>query len=312
MVLVIPRVVAERFLDAKSTMEALRSVMIEESEGNTFHVPPFGGSKSKRRTFRLVGGGLYGMGRMGVRAGVTQLFDTESGELIAIVGGATRWRLAATMALAASYLARPDARRVGLLGSGRNALGILECLKLVRPIARVDLYSPTPEHRARFADHATEALGIPVTAHDQPMAAVAAADIIVVGTSSYTPVLSYPDLHPGVHITSMGMSTELDESIYLQVDQFVAPSRDQEVESHSPVAAPHVEGELYRLVNEGRFDPASIVELGSILQGDVSPRNGPTDISLFRESRGGVGDVALANWVYERAREAGLGVEIDL
>jgi ornithine cyclodeaminase/alanine dehydrogenase-like protein (mu-crystallin family) len=312
MVLIVPRDVADRFLDAESAMEALQTVMVEESEGTTFHVPPFGGSKSKRKTFRLVGGGLYGLGRMGVRAGVTQLFDTESGELLAIVGGATAWRLAATMALAAQYLARPNARRVGLLGSGRNALRVLECLKLVRPIERVDLYSPTPAHRMRFAEHATAALGIPVAAHDQPQAAIADADILVVGTSSYTPVLSFTDLNPGMHVTSMGMSTELDESIYLRVDQFVAPNREQEVESASPVAAPHVEGILYRLVQDGRYDPRSIVELGSIIKGDVAPRNGPSDINLFRESRGGVGDVALANWVYEYARSAGLGVEVDL
>jgi alanine dehydrogenase len=293
-------------------MEALRPVMLEEASGTTFHVPPFGGSKSERPTFRMVGGGLYGLERMGVRAGVTQLFDTESGELIAIVGGGSHWRVGATMGLAADYLARPDAFRVGLLGSGRNALPILECLKLVRPIEHVDLYSPTPAHRTRLADQATEVLGIPVVAHDSPGPAIAEADIIVVGTSSYTPVLSYSDLHPGVHVTSMGMSTELDDSIYLQVDQFVAPSREQEVDSQSPVAAPHVEGHLYRLVQEGRYNPDRIVELGSIIKGDVAPRNGPNDINLFRESRGGVGDVALASFVYERAREAGQGVEINL
>src|SRR6266516_3774467 len=109
MTLVIPREVAERFLDARATIEALRPVMLEEASGTTFHVPPFGGSKSERPTFRMVGGGLYGLGRMGVRAGITQLFDAETGELIAVVGGATRWRVAATMALGADYLARPDA-----------------------------------------------------------------------------------------------------------------------------------------------------------------------------------------------------------
>src|SRR5437660_1269746 len=116
MALIVPRDVAERFLDPASAMEALRVVMIEEAAASTFHMPPFGGSKSERRTFRLVGGGLYGIGRMGVRAGVTQLFDTETGELIAVVGGATTLRVGATMGLAAQYLARPDARSVGLLG----------------------------------------------------------------------------------------------------------------------------------------------------------------------------------------------------
>ena len=312
MALIISREVGERLLDARGAMEALRPVMVEEAAGTTLHMPPFGGSKSARPTFRLVGGGLYGMQRMGVRAGATQLFDTETGRLLAIVGGATGWRVAATMGLAAQYLTRPDATRVGLLGSGRNALPILECLALVRPIERVDLFSPTPEHRERLAGQASSVLNIPVTAHDSPRPAIAGADILIVGTSSYSPVLSFADLHPGTHVTSMGMSTELDESVYLEVDQFVAPSAGQEVDSHSPVAAPHIEGALYQLAQAGRWDTNRIVELGAIIEGEIPARNGPEDINLFRESRGGPGDIALANWVYERAKEQGLGVEVDL
>ncbi len=312
MALIIPREVGEQLLDAQGAMDALRPVMVEEAAGTTLHMPPFGGSKSARPTFRLVGGGLYGMQRMGVRAGATQLFDTETGRLLAIVGGATQWRVAATMGLGAQYLARPDAARVGLLGSGRNALPILQCLALVRPIDRVDLFSPTPAHRERLAEQATQALNIPVTAHDNPRPAIADADILVVGTSSYSPVVSFSDLHPGMHVTSMGMSVELDESVYLQVDQVVAPSAEQEIDSHNPIAAPHIEGVLYQLVNAGRWDSSRIVELGSIIEGEVPARNGADDINLFRESRGGPGDIALANWVYERARERGLGVEIDL
>src|SRR5439155_3240287 len=152
--LIIPRDVAEQLLDPRSAMDALRPVMIEEAAGTTLHMPPFGGSKSARPTFRLVGGGLYGMQRMGVRAGATQLFDTETGRLLAIVGGATGWRVAATMGLAAQYLAQPDAARVGLLGSGRNALPILQCLALVRHIERVDAYSPTQAPRERLAEQA--------------------------------------------------------------------------------------------------------------------------------------------------------------
>ncbi len=245
-------------------------------------------------------------------ATASELFDTETGRLLAIVGGATQWRVAATMGLGAQYLARPDAARVGLLGSGRNALPILQCLALVRPIDRVDLFSPTPAHRERLAEQATQALNIPVTAHDNPRPAIADADILVVGTSSYSPVVSFSDLHPGMHVTSMGMSVELDESVYLQVDQVVAPSAEQEIDSHNPIAAPHIEGVLYQLVNAGRWDSSRIVELGSIIEGEVPARNGADDINLFRESRGGPGDIALANWVYERARERGLGVEIDL
>ncbi|HEY3117955.1 MAG TPA: ornithine cyclodeaminase family protein, partial [Chloroflexota bacterium] len=68
----------------------------------------------------------------------------------------------------------------------------------------------------------------------------------------------------------------------------------------------------WKMVREGRYDPARIVELGSIIKGEVAARNGPNDITLFRDARGGVGDIALANDVYERARAQGLGIEFEL
>ena len=69
---------------------------------------------------------------------------------------------------------------------------------------------------------------------------------------------------------------------------------------------------LAGLIEEGKMKPESIVELGSIIDGNVAPCNGPADITLFRESQGGVGDIALANYLYEYARDHGLGVEVDL
>ncbi len=300
-------------MDLERAMSVLVSVMVEEAEGTSFHVPPFGGSKSERKTFRLVGGGLYGIGRMGIRLSGVHLLDAQTGELLAIVGGdAPNLRIAATMALAARYLARPDARSIAILGSGRNALLILEGLKMVRPIERVNVFSPTPAHRARLAERASATLEIPATAQATLREAIAGMDIIVVATSSYTPVLAYSDLRPGVHVTSMGMTTELDESIFLNVDQFVAQNREQEIDCGRPDVHPHVEGLLWKMVGEGRYDPARIVELGSIIKGKVGPRNGPSDITLFRDSRGGVSDIALANDVYERARAQGLGIEFEL
>jgi alanine dehydrogenase len=314
MALILGKKDVQGLLDPLRAMQVLEPVMLEELEGSTFHMPPFGGSSTKRRTFRTVGGGLYGLGRMGIRAGGhCTLYDTATGELLAFMSyGWGVLRVGATMALGARYLARPDARSVGLLGSGHNALNILQCLKVVRPIERVETYSPTPEHRTAFAARATSTLGIPVVAHDDPREVIADVDIIAVATNSPTPVLFFSDLRPGVHVTSMGQTTELDESIFLGVDQFVAPSRAQEIDTASPNAHPHIEGFLHRMVQEGRYDPARIVELGAIIKGDVAPRNGPTDITLFRDSRGGPGDIALATDVYERARSQGLGIEIDI
>ncbi|HZT07282.1 MAG TPA: ornithine cyclodeaminase family protein [Chloroflexota bacterium] len=314
MALILGRSEVEGLLDLESAMTALEEVMTEEIEGTTFHMPSWGGGSTKRRTFRLVGGGLYGMKRMGVRtqAGV-QLFDTDTGRLLAIVGASTGdLRTGATMALAARYLARPDARTIGFLGSGRSAPTILQCLVAVRPIASARVYSPTRAHREAFAERETAALGIPVVAMETAAEAIDGADIVAVATNSRTAVVGYDDVRPGVHVTSMGYTTELAEDLYVRADQFVVPSREQEIEAASPVAHPHIEGTLYLMVRDGRYDPRTMIELGSIIRGDVAPRNGPHDVTVFRDSRGGVGDVALANWVYERARERGLGIEVDL
>jgi alanine dehydrogenase len=301
-------------------MKVLETVMVEEVAGTASHMPPYGGTAQRLRTPRIVGGGLHTLGRMGLRAGgIVTIFDLHSsemtGEPLAILGyGLGHLRVGATMGLAARELARPDARVIGILGSGMNALAILRCLCAVRPIERIALFSPTREHRESFAARAQVQLGLPVTACDAAAPVIAEADILAVATNSKTPVLTFDQIRPGTHVTSMGLTSELDASCYLKADQFVAAGRDQEIDSSAP--GPNNPGNvdggpLWRLLEDGDIVPEAIVELGAIVRGDVAPRNGPKDITVFRESRGGVGDTALANWVYEEACRRGIGTEFD-
>lgn len=313
MVLILSRQDTAGLMDLDRAIKVLEAVMVQEVEGQTFHLPPFGGSKSERRTFRLVGGGLYGSGRMGIRLSGVQLLDTESGRLLAIVGGdAPSYRIPAMLALGAKFLSRPDARRVGLLGSGRNALGVLRGIAFVRPIEEVRVFSPNREHREGFASRATATLQLDVRPQDNPRDAIRGADILLVGTSSFTPVLHAADLPSGVHVGSWGMTTELDESVYHAVDQFAVQNVQQEIESGRPDIHPYVEGVLWKAVQAGRYDPARITPLGALVNGEVAPRTGPAERTLFRDSRGGVGDIALASDVYDQARALGLGIEVDL
>ena len=143
--------------------------MIEEAAGTTFHMPPYGASRLK--SFRVVGGGLQKMGRMGLRsAEAVLLFDREEpGKILAIVGGdMADLRIGATLALAAAHMSRADATSIALLGSGRRALTLLQCLKEVRPIKRVVVFSPTAEHRESFAERAATALDLPVNRRAAP------------------------------------------------------------------------------------------------------------------------------------------------
>ncbi|MBM2811682.1 MAG: ornithine cyclodeaminase [Chloroflexi bacterium] len=300
MPLLLARHEVEPLIDPAQAIRVLETVVREEVEGTTVHVPPFGGTGGRRNLVRIVGGGLLGMGRMGLRAGlrdsVALIWELDTWELLAIIGYPfSHMRVGATMAMAAGYLARPDASCIGLLGSGQNALDILVCMRAVRPIQRVEMYSPTPEHRVSFAKRAAAALGIPVTDHDAPE----------------------PDqLRPGTHVSSMGVETEVDPSVYLRATQIVAGARGQELVTQQPRHEPRTNsffpgGPLYFLIEEGKLTRESVIELGDLVRGAVAPINGPTDVTLFRESRGGVGDMALANWAYERAKELGIGVPFD-
>ena len=64
MTLILSRQDTEGLIDLPKAIEVMSDMMLEEVDGDTFHMPPFGGGKSKRKSFRLVGGGMYGIGRM--------------------------------------------------------------------------------------------------------------------------------------------------------------------------------------------------------------------------------------------------------
>lgn len=313
MVLLLRRQEADGLLDLGQAIELTRAAVLEEVGGTTLHMSPFGGSGWVRRIMRVTGAGLYGFGRLGIRASsLTLLFDINDGTPLAIMDlPISEARLAASAGLAARQLARPDARRVGLIGSGSIALPILQGLCAVRPIEAVNVYSPTREHREAFAERAGRDLGLPVVAHERAEAVIEGADILAVATNARAPVVNHQQLRPGTHVTSFGLVGELDASVYLQADQLVAASREQEIENAQPTKTPGriTGGILYELLTAGRLTPESIADLGAVVHGDVPARNGPTDINVFRDSRGGVGEAAFASWVYDRARERDLGVE---
>ena len=263
---------------------------------------------------RAVGGGAYGLGRVGMRAGgVALVFDTKDNELLAILPSASTFRIPASIGLAARYLSHPDARSVGLLGSGRNALPALRGICAVRRIERVFVYSPTAEHRETLARRATEALGIAVTPVESVARAVDGADIIAVATSSTAPVLTAEHLQPGVHVTSLGEPHELDGSVYLRADHVVASSWYQQMEGINPGGQRISQRKglapvpLWELLAEGRLSRDRLVELGAIVASSAPTPIGAADITVFLESQGGVGDVALANLFYERAKALGRG-----
>jgi ornithine cyclodeaminase/alanine dehydrogenase-like protein (mu-crystallin family) len=204
------------------------------------------------------------------------------------------------------------------LGSGRLALPSLEGLCAVRKIEEIAVFSPTAEHREAFARKATEALGIKVTPVASAAAATEGVDIVAVVTVATHPALTADLVAPGVHVTSIGEPHEVDASVYLRADQVVASSVHQEMNAIDPAGQRISQRKgleappLWDLLTDGRLPREALIELGDIVAGNIPARNGPSDINVFRESQGGVGDIALASLAYERARALGRGTEVAM
>ena len=90
----------------------------------------------------------------GASAQLVAVFDGSSGELRGLVVGELLGplRTAAINAVALRALARPHARVLGVLGSGRQAAAHARAALAVRPLTSVRVFSPDPRHRRAFAE----------------------------------------------------------------------------------------------------------------------------------------------------------------
>src|SRR4051812_10115256 len=81
------------------------------------------------------------------------LYSVETAELLALLHEfhISGMRVGATSAVAGDHIAPAAAATLGLFGTGKQARGAFEAITLVRPITRVNVYSPSEDHRQAFA-----------------------------------------------------------------------------------------------------------------------------------------------------------------
>src|SRR5512132_688475 len=137
--------------------------------------------------------------------GLVMLFDMDTCELLAIMDDhhISTMRVGATSAVASKYLARKDAKVMGLLGSGEQAKTQLTAHAVVRALTKVKVYSPTKENRERFAKQMSAATGIEVVPVSSAEEAVRGSDIVSAATNTVDPVVQGRWLEAGMHVTSL-------------------------------------------------------------------------------------------------------------
>jgi alanine dehydrogenase len=240
--------------------------------------------------------------------GLVLLFSLENGSLLAILpdGIIQRLRVGASSALAARALSRADAATVGLVGAGAQATSQLAGLALVRDLARVRVYCPTPEHRRAFAAAASARLGLPVDAVDTARAAVEGADVVLAATNSATPVFEAEWLAPGMHVGFI-REFEMSDAVLARADRVVVHTRQGDIDHHTPAGL-----EALAQTQRGRGIPWSeYPELADVLAGEAPGRASPGEITLFMNNFGvGIQFAALGARAYDAARAHGLGRDL--
>lgn len=246
--------------------------------------------------------------------GVVLVFDTRRGNLTAILDAEsiTALRTAAASAVATRRLAREDASVLALLGSGVQAGTHLAAMRAVRPIERVRVWSRTPEHARAFAEESAEGTegevrGVRVEAVDTARDAVEGADLVCTVTGSSEPVLEGGWLAPGTHVNAVGACTpqarELDTEAVVRSRLYTDRRESLFVEA----------GDFRIPKSEGAISDEDLVgELGELILGRIPGRGSEREITLFKSLGIAVEDLASAELVVRKAREAGVGREVVL
>lgn len=250
--------------------------------------------------------------------GLVMLFSSATGEPLAIFpdGVVQRMRVGGTNAVAARYLARAEASRIGLLGSGWQAGAQLMGLCAVRKIGEIKVYSPNSENRRRFAREISAALNIDVQPVDSAAEAARDVDILAAATNAVQPIIDPKWLRPGLHLSCIKRQ-EADEAVFERCDLVVLHSigqlkEDAYVARRGGRKVPEVrEPGWWRRVRRGRLNGKRLYELSEVVAGKVAGRAGPEQITFFMNNIGiGLQFAAVGAVIYQQAKLQGLGREI--
>jgi ornithine cyclodeaminase/alanine dehydrogenase-like protein (mu-crystallin family) len=194
------------------------------------------------------------------------LYDLNTGEPLAFMHETylSGLRVGATSALAVAQAARPDAQVLGLFGTGHQALPNCRAICAVRPIRRVQVFSPDPQHRAAFVARMAKDK-VEVIAVDDPRAVVRGADIICCATNSKQPVLQGEWLEAGQMVVTIANSDvlatrrEVDETTFARASDVI-------INDWESVTA-NRQVELLEPIEKGLLRRADVHLLGDVVAG---------------------------------------------
>ena len=234
------------------------------------------------------------------------LNSTETGAPLAIMDGTylTDMRTGAAGGVAAKYLARPDSRVLGLVGGGRQArtqaMAVMENFD-------IDTIKVVTRHRLqgeRFKQDMESICDCDILVKDS-IEEVCDCDILVTTTPAREPIVKNEWIKEGTHINAIGADAkgkeELDPLILKRAKIVIDDIRQA---AHS--------GEINVPISEGIITEDSIyANLGEIVSGKKKGRETNREITVFDSTGLAIQDIATANLVFNKAKDAGIGTWLE-
>ncbi len=245
--------------------------------------------------------------------GLVFLFDMDTCELLSIMDDhvLSVIRVGATSGVATKYLARKDAKVMGLLGAGEQAKTQLTAAVAVRPLTKIKVYSPTKANREKFAREMSAETKVEVVPVASAEEAVRGSAIVTAATNTVEPVVEGRWLEEGMHVNSIVGGDgflprrELDDEAVKRSGLIVVGSKAQILLDK--------QAEFYDRLERGLVKSEDLNELGELLTGKCRGRKDDKEITFFKNNTGmGIQFAATARKMYEKAKEKGIGTELPL
>ncbi|MDJ0627833.1 MAG: ornithine cyclodeaminase [Rhodobacter sp.] len=232
-------------------------------------------------------------GQPAINGGVA-LYSDANGTLEALIDFhlVTKWKTAGDSLLAARRLARPDSRRILIVGAGTVGQALREAYGAGFPGAEFFVWNRSPDGAARLADAHPGTV-----AADDLEAAVGGADIIACATMSTEPVIRGEWLQPGQHLDLIGAyradMREVDDTALQRARIFV--------DSRETVLG-HI-GELKTPLETGAIEEGDVLADYYDLQTGGFVRTGADEITLFKNGGGAHLDLMTSRYILRRWQE---------
>lgn len=213
----------------------------------------------------------------------------------------TALRTAATSALAAKLLARPDSKKLALIGAGCQAEFQSLGMRAVLGINEVSVWDVDPKAMEKYAAHA-EKLGFKVTVATSAADAVVGADAVTTCTADkqHAVVLHDAMVSEGMHINAIGGDcpgkTELETEILYRSSVFV------EYEPQS-----RIEGEIQKVASD-----FPVTELWKVINGVAPGRVNDRQITIFDSVGFAIEDFSALRYLREAMRDSALVSQVDI